>query len=252
MGELRRREVKIERRYGSAFALILIVMGTLLFLDNLGVLPIRHIESYWPLALVVWGGLIIEHRRNAHAIIWASTLIAAGILLVLGNLHILHVTAGIIWPLMLIAFGAMMLAGRCEWPSPEWRATRRHWGSSTRQTNFFGDRLAESVVFSSAERRVESQNFEGGKLEAVFGGIELDLTGATITTLDRRATIKADAVFGGIEIAVPRTWRVERMGNAVFGAFEDKTIPPRPEPGIEPPTLVIRGDAVFGAVVVKN
>ena len=63
MGELRRREVKIERRYGSAFALILIVMGTLLFLDNLGVLPIRHIESYWPLALVVWGGL--NHRAPA-------------------------------------------------------------------------------------------------------------------------------------------------------------------------------------------
>jgi predicted membrane protein len=244
--------VKLERRYGSAFALILIVAGTLLFLDNLGVLPIQHIEAYWPLALVVWGALMIEHRRSAHVVIWASTLIVAGILLVLGNLHILHVTAGVIWPLALIAFGAMLLTGRCEWPTPNWSQARRDWKSSTRQANFFGDKVSESVVFSSAERRVESPNFEGGKLEAVFGGIELDLTLATITRPDRRAVIKADAVFGGIEIAVPRTWRVERMGNAVFGAFEDKTIPPRPEPGIEPPTLVIRGDAVFGAVIVKN
>jgi hypothetical protein len=99
---------------------------------------------------------------------------------------------------------------------------------------------------------VESQGFEGGKVEAVFGGIDLDLTGATITTPDRRAVLRADAVFGGIEITVPRTWRIERIGSAVFGSFEDKTIPPRPEPGVEPPTLVIRGDAVFGAVVIKN
>jgi hypothetical protein len=195
---------------------------------------------------------MIEHQRSVNAVIWASTLIVAGILLVLGNLHILHVTAGVIWPLALIAFGAMLLTGRCEWPTPNWSQARRDWKSSTRQANFFGDKVSESVVFSSAERRVESPNFEGGKLEAVFGGIELDLTLATITRPDRRAVIKADAVFGGIEIAVPRTWRVERMGNAVFGAFEDKTIPPRPEPGIEPPTLVIRGDAVFGAVIVKN
>ena len=247
----RRRRVKIERRYGSAFALILIVMGTLLFLDNLGLLPIKHIEAYWPLALVVWGALIIEHRRNAQAVIWALTVAATGVLLVLGNLHILHVTAGVIWPLLLIAFGAMMLVSRGEWPKPEWSTACRDWGSK-RQARFFGDRLAESVIFSSAERRVEARISEGGKLEAVFGGIELDLTGATISTPDRRATITADAVFGGIEIAVPRTWRVARTGSAVFGAFEDKTIPPRPEPGVEPPMLLLKGAAVFGAVIVKN
>jgi hypothetical protein len=61
-----------------------------------------------------------------------------------------------------------------------------------------------------------------------------------------------NAVFGGIEIRVPRTWRVERESAAVFGSFEDKTVPPRPEPGFEPPTLVIRGNAVFGSIEVKN
>jgi hypothetical protein len=89
-------------------------------------------------------------------------------------------------------------------------------------------------------------------VEAVFGGLELDLSGAAITTPDRRAVLEANAVFGGIEIRIPRTWRVERESAAVFGGFDDKTVPPRPEPGFEPPTLVIRGSAVFGGIEVKN
>lgn len=240
------------RPRSSLFALALIVAGVLLFLDNLGVLPLEHAGAYWPLLLVVWGIAMLQHRRGAHTIIWASTLIAAGIFLVLGNLHILHVTADVIWPLLLIAAGAMMLAGRLRWPDIPWPPAPHNWGSRTRQASFFGNKLSESVVFSNARRRAETGNFEGGKVDAVFGGIVMDLTGATISTADRRAEIEANAVFGGVELIVPRTWRVERAGTAVFGAFEDKTVPPRPEPGFEPPVLVIRGDAVFGAIVVKN
>jgi predicted membrane protein len=242
----------VRNRRGSLVALAMILVGALLFLENLDILPIRNIGAYWPVALVVWGMIMIERRRDAQSLIWSSVVIVAGILLVLGNLHIIHVTAGVIWPLLLIAFGLTMLTGKCRWQSADWRSHMGDWGSSTRAGNFLGNRVTESVVFSSAERRVESQGFEGGKVEAVFGGIELDLTNATITAPDRRVVLRADAVFGGIEITVPRTWRVERIGSAVFGSFEDKTVPPRPEPGVEPPTLVIRGDAVFGAVVIKN
>ncbi len=242
----------MRNRRGSLVALAMIVVGVLLFLENLDILPIRNIGAYWPVAMVVWGVIMIEHRRDAQSIIWSSVVILAGVLLVLGNLHIIHVTAAVIWPLMLIAFGLTMLTGKCRWQAPDWRPRMRDWRSIHREGNFFGNRVAESVVFSSAERRVDSEGFEGGKVDAVFGGIELDLTNATITTPDRRAVLRTDAVFGGIEITVPRTWRVERIGSAVFGSIEDKTIPPRPEPGVEPPTLVIRGDAVFGAVVIKN
>lgn len=84
------------RRRGSIFALILIVAGVLLFLDNLGLLPIQNMRAYWPLALVVWAVAIVERRRGVHAVIRALTLAAFGCLLVLGNLHIIHVTPGVI------------------------------------------------------------------------------------------------------------------------------------------------------------
>ncbi|MGA2713971.1 MAG: DUF5668 domain-containing protein [Bryobacteraceae bacterium] len=244
--------MNMQRRRGSIFALILIVSGVLLFLDNLGLLPIRNIRAYWPLVPVAWALSIIERRRGAHAIIRASAVIVFGCLLLLGNLHIIHMTAGIFIPMLLIYLGIIILirGGReqmCHWPPRRFDA-----GSSTRESSFLGNKLMESVVFSGSERRVESQNFEGGKVEAVFGGLELDLSGAAITTPDRRAVLEANAVFGGIEIRIPRTWRVERESAAVFGGFDDKTVPPRPEPGFEPPTLVIRGSAVFGGIEVKN
>jgi hypothetical protein len=66
------------------------------------------------------------------------------------------------------------------------------------------------------------------------------------------AVIEANAAFGAIELRVPETWRVSMQGNAVFGAYEDKTIPPRPEPGAETPTLVIKGGTAFGAVIIRN
>ncbi len=238
---------------GSLVAVILIVAGALLFLDNLGLLPIHNIGDYWPLALVAWGLTIFERKRTAHSLIWATAVVVFGCLLLLGNLHVIHVTGSIFWPLVLIAFGATMLVGRTALPVslPWWNQGQGDPGSRTRES-FFGDRLMESVVFSGAERRVESQNFQGGKVEAVFGGIELDLSGAAITSPDRRAMLEVNAVFGGIEITVPRTWRVEKKGSAVFGGFEDRTFPPRPEPGVEPPTLMIRGAAVFGGIEVKN
>jgi Cell wall-active antibiotics response 4TMS YvqF len=139
-------------------------------------------------------------------------------------------------------------------PLPRWPPNSFGIGSSGRGSAFFGDRLLETVVFGGAQRRVESQNFEGGKVDAVFGGLELDLSGAAITTPDRRVMLEANAVFGGIDITVPRTWRVEKAKGsaAVFGGFDDKTFPPRPEPGFDPPTIVIRGAAVFGGISIKN
>ena len=236
----------------SVFALTLIVAGVVLFLDNLGLLPIPNIGAYWPLIPVAWALAIIERRRGVHAIIRASAVIVFGVLLLLGNLHVIHMTARLFVPLLLIYLGIIILISRgrermCRWPPDRFGP-----GSYTRDSSFSENKLMESVVFSGSERRVESQNFEGGKVEAVFGGIELDLSGAAITVPDRKVVLEANAIFGGIEIRVPRTWRVERESAAVFGGFSDKSVPPRPEPGFDPPTLVIRGSCVFGGIEVKN
>jgi predicted membrane protein len=239
---------------GSLFALMLIVGGALLFLDNLGILPIQDIRAYWPIWIVIWGVHMLDRRKSRFVSVWALALIAWGTLLILGNLHILHVTGSVFWPVMLIAFGVSMLvnpAHLTDWPDYV-RLRMRHFRSANPRESFFGNKMHESLVFGSLNRRVETQQFEGGKVEAVFGSIELDLSGASISSPDRLAALEVNAVFGGIEITVPRTWKVVMKNAAVFGGCEDKTFPPRPEPGSQPATLVVTGAAVFGGIEIRN
>jgi predicted membrane protein len=239
---------------GSLFALMLIVAGALLFLDNLGILPIRDIRAYWPIFIVIFGVHILDSRKGQVGRIWGLAVMAWGILLILGNLQILHVSGSIFWPVMLIAFGITLLVRPMDLSDWHERALRFQQSvrPRARGESFFGNRLHESTVFGSLNRRVETQQFEGGKVEAVFGSIELDLSAAAISSPDRQAKLEVSAVFGGVEITVPRTWRVLMKAGAVFGGCDDRTVPPRPEPGLEPVTLVITGAAVFGGLEIRN
>ena len=241
---------------GTLFAVTLIVAGILLFLDNLGVLPMENIGAYWPLALVVYGLGAMNRCRTARTAVWSATLIVAGALLVLGNLGILHVTIGELWPLLLIAGGVLMLVERGRWSGytegwthrKEWtRRLEHHWKTRERH----GQRW--DAVFFSIKQRVESQDFTGGEAAAVFGSVELDLTGAQLALegTERRAVIEANAVFGAVEIVVPRNWRVLRDGTGVFGSFDDRTIL-IPVPGEDTATFSIHGAAVFGSVTIRN
>jgi predicted membrane protein len=293
MGDIREGSMNLSNLpRGSVFALLLIVAGAVLFLDNIGVLPIPDIQAYWPVFIVFWGATMLERWRNAVSAIWGLALAAWGVLLILGNLRILPVTGSVFWAIALIAVGVTILVRPAEfreWQEKmrasqqgarehreqrrvdfrEWRERKRAgmqgWPKqmpsqfagftgafSVGAKNFFGNKLRESTVFGSLNRRVQTQQFEGGKVEAVFGSIELDLTETAISSADHTAFLRVAAVFGGVQITVPRNWKVVMRTAAVLGGCDDRTIPPRPEPGIETPTLVISGSAVFGGIEIRN
>ncbi len=113
-----------------------------------------------------------------------------------------------------------------------------------------GQYLHAEVVFSGTRQKLDTQDFLGGKVTAVFGGAEIDLRGAAMKR--EEVSIKAEAVFGGIELWVPAHWQTIVRGSGVFGGFEDKTFPAVPGTSANPPRLVVTGSAVFGGVVVKN
>ncbi|HZL57903.1 MAG TPA: LiaF domain-containing protein, partial [Bryobacteraceae bacterium] len=157
-------------------------------------------------------------------------------------------------PLILIAIGVILLLYRVrlkDIPWEEWKCANLRIGSNAR-TRTTGNRADEYAVFSGVRRNVENLNFEGGEMTAVFGSIEVDLRRASISSPEKQATIEANVAFGAIELRIPESWRVALRGNAVFGAYEDKTIPPRPDAGSVVPTLVVRGGTAFGAVTVRN
>jgi hypothetical protein len=130
---------------------------------------------------------------------------------------------------------------------------RHFFGPGERFSRKFNTNIIRlNVAFGGVNRRIDSTTFEGADLNCSFGELKVDLRGATISAPSREAIVYINASFGAIKLRVPETWKVVVHGTAVFGNYDDKTVPPRPAPGIDPPTIVIRGNAAFGAVEIEN
>ncbi len=237
------------RRPGVVFAFLMIGAGVLLFLDNIGLFHFHDIWQYWPVALIAIGVAKLFETRGAGGLVLAGLLMVVGTAFLLDNFGIWHASWNIIWPLGLIAFGVLMLVNALE-------RKRAPEGAGLVKT-YSGDESSDNILrawatFSGLKRRLDSQNFQGGEMLAVFGGIEVDLRRANIAPTDKEVVIDANATFGGIDIKVPETWVVVTRGMGIFGGYEDKTIPPKPQEGVTPPKLVLTGYAVFGGVSIEN
>jgi predicted membrane protein len=228
-------------RGGVIMGGIFILIGLAFLLDHLGIISIGSLWRFWPL-LVVFAGVMNFTSRDRRA--WGLLLMLAGIVLELNELGITHFGWAAFWPMMLIALGLFIMWGSFQWGSKPAVSTS---GAGDPRTT-----LNEAVVFGGLERRMTSQDFQGGDITAIFGGVELDLTEANIQGPE--ATLAITAIFGGVEVRIPRNWQVAFRGAPIFGGIEDKTRTSR----IDDPAnsnlkvLVITGAVIFGGLEIKN
>jgi hypothetical protein len=143
--------------------LLLTGAGALFLLNNLGILRMQDFWRYWRAILVAAGTsrLVdsIHHRRRIEGVF----LTVLGRLLLACNLHFFDVRFRDLWPLGLIAPGLWLLAGRLGSGVPT-------------PTGASSDTVIEDwVLFGGGKRKVTTQNFEGGRISTVFGGVEIDL-----------------------------------------------------------------------------
>jgi predicted membrane protein len=246
-GETRRRPMVIgialrsRGRGGIITGAILMVVGLAFLLDNLGYISIGSLWRFWPMLLVLAGVLNFLYRRRA----WGTLLMLAGILLQLNQLGKIHFGWAQIWPMALIALGLFVIWGTLEGRNKSVVSTSTA-GGDPRTT------LNEAVVFGGLERRMTSQDFQGGDVTAIFGGVELDLSEANMQA--NQATLAITAIFGGVEVRVPPNWQVAFRGAPIFGGIEDKTRTTRVDNPASPnlKTLVITGAVIFGGLEIKN
>ena len=92
---------------GVIGGMLLIAIGTLFLLDHLGYADLHDVlHHYWPMVLVVLGVTRFAHRRKA----WSGvSLIVIGLWLQITTLHWWGVTFESSWPLLLIAWGAVIV-----------------------------------------------------------------------------------------------------------------------------------------------
>lgn len=245
--------------HGHAVAgVILLIIGVVFLLTNLGVFYAEDVRKYWPVLLILVGATnaAFGSRRKfgggAHSFLWGGALMVMGGLLLAQNFgYVRGDIWAVIWPVFLIFLGVSFLL-RSRWRAalpPAGPGGTGDWPSNPPAGG--ANSLNETTIFGGINRRIDSQEFEGGHLSAVFGGIELDLRKAN--TKKDEIVIEANAVFGGIELMVPEHWRVTVQGAGVFGGYDDQTHPsPTAAADEKRPHLIMTGAAVFGGVSVKN
>ena len=92
-------------------------------------------------------------------------------------------------------------------------------------------------------------DFKGGEINAVFGGLTLDLRHTNLA--EGTSRLEVNAVFGGVTVIIPNDWFVETNIDAVFGGFEDKRQIKVTNYNSER-KLVITGACVFGGGELRN
>jgi predicted membrane protein len=229
------------RHSGMVPGIILIVVGMLFLLDHMGIIRAEQYWIYWPLVLVAIG--LARVFRPGERVMGIGFILVGGVLQ-LHELHLTHLSWNAIWPLLLIFAGMQIIWSR--FGRPGFRGMPDTVASGGTNT------LNEYALFGGVERRVNVNNFRGGSITAIFGGVEVDFRSADIE--GEEASIFVEAIFGGVEITVPERWIVIFQGQSVFAGYSDETRQPLPDAPGAPPrkTLVLHGRAVFGGITVKN
>ena len=253
---------RMERRHryghgagGMVIGALIVLIGLVILLDNMGIIRFHDVWRYWPVLLIVLGVSKILESRSPAGYVWGGVITLAGALLLLDNLDIVVFDFNLIWPLLLIAFGLSMLLRSID--------RKRYLASATGAP---GNATASSAagpgpidegstcdayaVFGGSKRRISTQDFRGGDAVAVFGGVEFDLRGAGMTV--DQAVIDVNVVCGGLEVRVPENWTVVNRAATIFGGIEDKTMQSKAEANAKSPHLVITGSVVFGGISLRN
>lgn len=213
--------------------LLIIIVGVLFTLDNLGIAYAEDYLRYWPAGVIAIGLVKLWDGRGATSGSFAGFLfVLAGMLLLADSLGVMRVSIGQLWPLVLVFFGASMV-----WRGMYGRAALSSDSTAT---------VSGIAILGGVKRGNNSRAFKGGDLTAVMGGCEIDLRQAAI---DGEAVIEVFAMWGGIEIRVPEDWTVISRVIPLLGGVEDKTRPPQ---GATTHRLVLRGFAIMGGIEVKN
>lgn len=224
----------ISRR--SILGLLVIAVGVLLFLGAMGQIDAGEIFSKgWPAILIVIG--LFSFFENSSSRVFGVIMIIVGVFYQLKVLDIFFQDVEIwmfIWPTIIIIVGLFLIFPR-----------KKH----NNDTNV----LNNTAIFGGGELNIVSQDFTGGEVSAIFGGMEVDLRDAAISGNDP-AVINIFVAFGGVDFKVPDDWTVEVKAIPLFGGWDNKHKPSRNQNdgSLNPHKhLVVKGLILFGGLDVK-
>ncbi|OYO27503.1 DUF5668 domain-containing protein [Janthinobacterium sp. PC23-8] len=249
---------------------LVIGLGLVFLLDNLGLISVRYTFRFWPTILIIFGLLKIAQSRTRSGYVLGGLLVLLGATWTFRAMGLFYISWNMLWPLVIIGIGIAVVTKSL--PGARQRQRRQRFSArqeGAAQPDSFGqarhgavsldkaaapdangqvddDSIIEvSAILGGFVRRVSSQRFRGGDINVIMAGCEIDLRQASI---EGEAVLNVFALCGGITIKVPPDWSVILQGTPILGGFEEKTIvPPH-----QLKRLYVIGYAVMGGLEVRN
>jgi len=220
--------------------IVLVLIGVSLMLKHLNLLPALGwlpLVFSWKMLLVVLGLTIIIAASNK---IPGIVLLLIGGMFLLSDLNIIPELSfwRVMVPVILIAVGITIIFSRSLHP-----------GGFHGHKNISLDELDEVAILGGSKKIISSRSFKGGKMTAILGGGEIDLTPSELSPGTN--TLELVAILGGASIFVPEDWTVKIDVVSILGGFSDSRKPSRIIVQDESKVLIIKGFVLFGGGEIK-
>jgi len=250
--------------WGIAFILIGLGIGG----DILGIWNFDlFFDGWWTLFIIIPSIVsIVQKGPGFGNIVW----LGIGVLILLGsqNLVNLDLVGDMIVPILLILFGASFIFKsnhykkyNAEHMNQEYYSKNINVEYDSENDTYTDDNGFQEKrtytetnkgsitnltgIFSGRKASIINEVFNGGSLNAIFGGVTLDISNAII---DHDVYIDATAIFGGVDMFVPRDVKVVVSSTPIFGGVSNKV--PQPIGNIRG-TIYINAVCMFGGVDIK-
>jgi hypothetical protein len=197
---------------------VLILLGLLFTLDNLGYVDAGDVLDYWPLILIGIGVVKVRNPQHEGQRTLGYILIALGAVFLLQLVIFRDIRVA--WPFILLVVGGLLV----------WRALRRE-GPASERVESPAASQSDFAIMGGVHRIVETPDFRGGYATAVMDVF---------------------ALWGGVELTVPPEWKVDIQVVPILGGVENKARSTAPSDGAPEQVLIVRGTALMGGVGIKN
>ena len=211
---------------------VIIVIGFLFLLESL--IPGFDINFgiIWPLILIVIPINEFIKRKKLDLIL--TIVLFVGIWFLLLNLDFIpEGYLNIFWPIIIMLVGFSVAFSAVKISSVKKRV------STKVEASYYG-------IFSACDERINTNDFKGTNVYAIFGGVDLDLR--EVKLKDEEVVINAYSIFGGTTLFVPEGYNIVVNSTAILGGNDNKAHNQFSEKN---KTIYINCVSVFGGAEIK-
>ncbi|MGN6646855.1 MAG: LiaF transmembrane domain-containing protein [Cytophaga sp.] len=220
---------------------LLLLTGVFYLLYNFNALPFV-VPSYvfsWQMAVILTGVYFLY-----------KSFMKGLLIIAIGTYFILPLTGMMppidiekMWPALLILLGVIVLFG-----SGFKKKNKKN--TTSMKTSLNEDLFEITTIMGGDSRQLSSYDFKGGKITAIMGGVELDMTNCYLSK--EGCIIDLSVVMGGISLKISREWNIKSEITPIMSGIEDED-QYSDNVHIDPAaTIILRGSVVMGGIEIKR